>query len=362
VPWPNEKVPLAFFEVRSHEIVDCESKANPKEAQQLVDLVERVLQEGELGVEDIGVVTPYTAQVRQLRRLVAERLPKNQARFVEIASVDNFQGREKELILFSAVRSNNYGNVGFLADWRRLNVMLTRARRGLVVFGAARTLQCDKHWQQWLEWCEGLGACGRMNRPTEELRWGAPTRAGWDEEQWHNDDGSYKQGEGDFSWEEEEDESSAQVVSNPFAAPVSACPASAGPSPFAQTPGAVGGCTMANPFARSSSSSAFAPGGQVVSSPFAPGSAAAVDLSSPPATAEGPQASPTSKPSLDPWAHRGHDDSEDRAARRPARRGLDPHEEYISPYFSGGPEENAEQTLPFNLDALCSAFSTCAKV
>merc|ERR1712174_28543 len=88
---------------------------------------------------------------------------------LEIASVDNFQGREKELIIFSAVRSNPRGNVGFLADWRRLNVTLTRARRGLVVLGSAKTLRYDRYWQQWLEWCHGLDAVSN-----------APTSSSWD--------------------------------------------------------------------------------------------------------------------------------------------------------------------------------------
>merc|ERR1712137_1061178 len=78
-------------------------------------------------------------------------------RALEIASVDAFQGREKELIIFSAVRSNWQGAVGFLADWRRLNVMITRAKRGLCLVGNAPTLRCDTTWCKYIEWARDEG-------------------------------------------------------------------------------------------------------------------------------------------------------------------------------------------------------------
>lgn len=59
--------------------------------------------------------------------------------------------------MISTVRSNRQGRVGFLKDWRRLNVAITRARSGLVVVGDSRTLRCERHWSAFLRWCEEEG-------------------------------------------------------------------------------------------------------------------------------------------------------------------------------------------------------------
>jgi len=160
IPWPNPDNPAAFFECGKEEGLNGESKDNPGEAEQVLNLIEEALKHGDITLNDIGVVTPYKGQVRTLRTKIFARFPAAQkSRELEIASVDNFQGREKELIVFSAVRCNKEAKVGFLNDWRRLNVMITRARRGLVVIGHAATLCCDKHWRMWMQFTEKQGGC-----------------------------------------------------------------------------------------------------------------------------------------------------------------------------------------------------------
>jgi superfamily I DNA and/or RNA helicase len=71
--------------------------------------------------------------------------------------VDGFQGREKDVIVISSVRSNRQGKVGFLKDWRRLNVAITRARSGLIVVGDSRTLRNERHWRAFVDWCQREG-------------------------------------------------------------------------------------------------------------------------------------------------------------------------------------------------------------
>src|SRR5207302_9440737 len=77
---------------------------------------------------------------------------------VEVDGVDGFQGREKEAVVLSLVRSNPEGEVGFLADGRRLNVALTRARRKLLVLGDSATLSRLPLYQRLVEYGEEIGA------------------------------------------------------------------------------------------------------------------------------------------------------------------------------------------------------------
>ena len=117
-PWPREEFPVAFIPVTdSFELDDGVSKANEAEAAAVCEAVVALLGGGQCTVSDIAVVTPYAAQVRLIRRGLREVLPRGPP-FVEVSSTDGFQGREKEAVVFSAVRSNTYGSVGFVSDWR----------------------------------------------------------------------------------------------------------------------------------------------------------------------------------------------------------------------------------------------------
>lgn len=100
--------------------------------------------------ENIAVIAPYAAQVRLLRERLA--VPE-----LEIDSVDGFQGREKEAVIISLVRSNPEGEIGFLADVRRMNVAMTRARRKLLIIGNSATLSAHPFYQDLLGHCEAAG-------------------------------------------------------------------------------------------------------------------------------------------------------------------------------------------------------------
>lgn len=90
---------------------------------------------------DVGVISPYRAQVQYLRRLIRKRESfKPYRRSISVNTVDGFQGQERDIILISLVRSNDQGQIGFLNDLRRMNVAITRARMKLIILGDKATL------------------------------------------------------------------------------------------------------------------------------------------------------------------------------------------------------------------------------
>lgn len=125
-----------------------ESKSNEMEAA-LVRLHVKQLVEAGVRPEDIAVVTPYNAQLAALASL-KEKFPG-----IELGSVDGFQGREKEAVIVSLVRSNPDGEVGFLGEKRRLNVAMTRPKRSLTVIGDSETVKKgSKFLKKWMEFLE----------------------------------------------------------------------------------------------------------------------------------------------------------------------------------------------------------------
>ncbi|XP_076590281.1 DNA-binding protein SMUBP-2 isoform X2 [Chaetodon auriga] len=117
------------------EVTDEQSKGNQGEVD-IVELHIKALTEAGLKAKDIAVIAPYNLQVDLLRQKLSVRHPE-----LEIKSVDGFQGREKEAVVLSLVRSNRKGEVGFLAEDRRINVAVTRARRHIAVVCDTQTVQ-----------------------------------------------------------------------------------------------------------------------------------------------------------------------------------------------------------------------------
>jgi superfamily I DNA and/or RNA helicase len=130
-----------------------DSKLNEGEAELVAAEVERVLALG-VAPGDVAVIAPYDAQVQRLRALLAARVDEG----LEVDTVDGFQGREKEAVVVSLVRGNEAGEVGFLADVRRMNVALTRARRKLVVVGDGATVARHPFYARFLEHAQATGA------------------------------------------------------------------------------------------------------------------------------------------------------------------------------------------------------------
>lgn len=126
-----------------------QSRYNPEEAELVLAELRKYLA---LGVPpaEIAVISAYSAQVR----LLVSQSPHPQ---VEIDSVDGFQGREKELVIVTLVRSNTEGEMGFLADTRRMNVAMTRARKRLVVIGDGSTLSSLDFYKKFMEYAESVG-------------------------------------------------------------------------------------------------------------------------------------------------------------------------------------------------------------
>lgn len=118
---------------------------------------------------DFGIISPYRAQVRLVRRLLKlQKFFRTLRHQITVNTVDGFQGQERDVIVISMVRDNDEGAVGFLGDLRRMNVAMTRARMKLIVVGNAETLSRHRFYAQLAEWFQAHGDFVTLPAPDGE--------------------------------------------------------------------------------------------------------------------------------------------------------------------------------------------------
>ena len=134
-PWPNKDVPTFFYNIIDTEKNENCSYYNEKEIYHVYGVVHKLIKAG-ARADNIGIITPYNAQKYQLY----DKFSNDKYDNLKIESVDGFQGMEKDYIIISTVRSNVSGKIGFLTSTKRLNVALTRAKKGVIILGNAECL------------------------------------------------------------------------------------------------------------------------------------------------------------------------------------------------------------------------------
>ncbi|KAJ4478469.1 AAA domain-containing protein [Lentinula aciculospora] len=148
-PWPVPDTPMFFYQNLGQEEISSSGTSflNRTEASNVEKIVTKFFKSGVVPSQ-IGVVTPYEGQRSYIVNYMQFNgsLKKDLYKEIEVASVDAFQGREKDYIILSCVRSNEHQGIGFLNDPRRLNVALTRAKYGTVILGNPKVLSKHPLW------------------------------------------------------------------------------------------------------------------------------------------------------------------------------------------------------------------------
>ena len=134
------------------------SKSNPNEARLLIHTLKDYIDTiGPSRIDDeltdFGIITPYKAQARLIRRLLKMNyFLKRYRRRITVNTVDGFQGQERDVIVISMVRDNDDGTIGFLRDLRRMNVAITRAKMKLIIIGSIETLSRHRFYRELIEY------------------------------------------------------------------------------------------------------------------------------------------------------------------------------------------------------------------
>ncbi|KAF3902376.1 hypothetical protein ABW20_dc0101005 [Dactylellina cionopaga] len=154
-PWHQSLFfgPYRFFNVLGQEAMSGHSMKNTHEVNVSLLIYQRLIADfPETNFDEkIGIITPYKTQLQALRQKFVERYGEQILKTIEFNTTDAFQGREREIIIFSCVRASQKSTVGFLSDIRRMNVGLTRARSSLFVLGNAQTLGKNEFWARLVD-------------------------------------------------------------------------------------------------------------------------------------------------------------------------------------------------------------------
>ena len=161
---------LLFLHTKGEEEFENGSYQNMKEVDLVLNVCEEIHQSTpSMDMANVGVISPYSRQVFQLREKL-KASPKEVGSAVEVNTVDGFQGREKDVIIFSCVRSytkddpeHKNKSIGFLDDPRRMNVSLSRARLALIVIGNIAKLYESKRWRKLIDYSFALGILHDMD-------------------------------------------------------------------------------------------------------------------------------------------------------------------------------------------------------
>ncbi|OQR89917.1 hypothetical protein THRCLA_09515 [Thraustotheca clavata] len=125
----------------------------------------------------VGVITPYSFQMEELKKAFSRACNGDYSHDVEINTVDGYQGREKDIIILSTVRADPKKGVGFLNDIRRMNVALTRAKYACYVIGSEAALKSSKPWRALLDHARNAACMVHVSNPQENLLQLHPSRA-----------------------------------------------------------------------------------------------------------------------------------------------------------------------------------------
>jgi senataxin len=113
----------------------------------------------------LAIISPYNYQVKTFKDRFKEMFGTEAEKVVDINTVDGFQGREKDVAIFSCVRANENGQIGFLSNSRRMNVGITRAKSSVLVVGSAATLKSDPLWKNLIESAEQRNRLFKVSKP-----------------------------------------------------------------------------------------------------------------------------------------------------------------------------------------------------